>query len=215
MKGFQNVLVAYTYSQSIINGVTWYSTFSGTDRFRDDYAYNPTNTPNNLSLTWTTVNLPGKIQLSGEFSAVSGPPNTISAGIDLDGDGNITGDRPVGLPQTVGYGDLTGQLDLINAFRANPCGYVYFSTVTCTAKPLPPITANLLSPQAAVALNMRATKSITIAESRRLELFFEGYNVTNYVTKYGGVTSMTSTSFLIHTSALPARQLQWGARFVF
>jgi hypothetical protein len=215
VKGFQLLTASYTYSRSLIDGVTWYSTFSGTDRFKDDYGYNPLHTPDNLSLTWTTVYLPGKIQLSGAFHAVSGPPVAVSAGIDLDGDGNTTGDRPRGLPVTVGYGDVNGELELINAFRANPCGFVYFSSVTCTAKPLPPISANLLEHHPAVSLDMRITRPISITESKRLDLFFEGYNITNFVTLGTGNTSMTSTTFLIPASAQPARQLQWGARFNF
>jgi hypothetical protein len=208
--------VAYTFSNSTINGVTWYSTFSGTDRFRDDYAYNPTNTPNNLSLTGTSVMLPGKIQLSGAFHAVSGPPFSVASGIDLDGDGNTTGDRPRGLPETVGYGNVAQQLAYINAFRANPCAYVYFSNVTCTAKAMPPIAASLLDHHPSVSLDMRATKLISIRESKRLELFFEAYNLTNFVTKYlTSTNNMTSATFLIPTLALPARQLQWGARFTF
>jgi hypothetical protein len=215
VKGFQHVSVAYTRSRSMINGVTWYSTFSGTDRFRDDYAYNPTNTPNTLSLTWATVNLPGKIQLSGSFHAASGPPIGISAGIDLDGDGNSSGDRPRGLPETVGYGDVSGQLALINAFRASPCSFVYFSTVTCTAKPLPPIPASQFQTHPSLSLDMRATKIIPFNENKHLELFFEAYNLTNWVTLGSGSTTMTSATFLIPSSAQAARQLQWGARFKF
>jgi len=215
VKGFQVLTASYTYSRSLIDGVTWYSTFSGTDRFKDDYGYNPTNTPNNVSLTWTTVYLPGRIQLSGAFHAVSGPPVAASAGIDLDGDGNSTNDRPLGLPVTIGYGDVNGQLELINAFRANPCGFTYFSSVTCTAKPLGPISANLLQHHPAVSLDMRVTRPISITESKRLDLFFEGYNITNFVTLGTGNTSILSTTFLIPASSLPARQLQWGARFNF
>ena len=215
LKGFQNVSASYTLSKSIIDGVTWYSTFSGTDRFKDDYAYNPTNTPNNLSLTWTTVMLPGKVQLSGAFHAVSGPPMSVSAGFDLDGDGNTAGDRPRGLPETVGYGDVAGQLALINAFRANPCGYTYSSDVKCTAKALGPISASLLNPHPSISLDMRLSKNIRFTEHKHLELFFEGYNITNYVTRIVPAGTMTSTSFLIPTSSLPARQLQWGVRFGF
>jgi len=215
IKGFTNVAANYTLSKSIINGTTWYSTFSGTDRFPDNYAYNPTHTPNNLSLNWSTVMLPGKVQLSGAFHAVSGPPMNVSSGFDLDGDGNTSGDRPRGLPQTVGYGDVAGQLALINAFRANPCGYTYSSDVKCTAKPLPPISASLLNTHPSIALDARLTKDIKFTEARHLQLFFEGYNITNYVTRINGSGTMTSTSFLIPSSSLPARQLQWGARFMF
>ena len=144
VKGLQSLVVAYTYSRSMLNGVTFYSTYDGTQRTPDQYGYNPTNTPERLSLQFTSVMLPGKFQLSGSFQGVSGPPLTVSAGFDLDGDQNTSGDRPRGLPPTVGDGDVGGQLALINAFRANPCSFVYYPTVPCTAKPQPPISASLL-----------------------------------------------------------------------
>ena len=50
---------------------------------------------------------------------------------------------------------------------------------------------------------------------RRLEFFLESYNLTNHTTLYGGNSTMVSSSFGIRTSALDARQTQWGARFVF
>ena len=65
------------------------------------------------------------------------------------------------------------------------------------------------------------TKDFAIKERGHLQLFMEGYNVFNYVTKYlggggsGGESTMVSPSFLILDQALDPRLLQWGARFVF
>ena len=146
--------------------------------------------------------MPGGFQLSGIFQASSGGPFPVSAGFDLDGDQN-TG------------GDVNGQLQLINAFRTNPCAFIYYAGVACTAKAQAPITADLLKPQPVVSLNLRASKFIKITEHKRLELFFEGYNILNHVTEYGGASTLTSPALYIHTSALDARQLQWGGRFVF
>jgi hypothetical protein len=215
LRGLESLTVSYTYSRSLIDGVTFYSTFSGTERFRQNYAYNPTDTPHNLSVAFATRDLPGKIVLSGVFRGVSGGPRTVAAGFDLDGDANISNDRPRGLPQTVGHGDVNGQLALINAFRANPCGFVYFPNVPCTAKPLGPVARDLLIPQPVIDLDLRLAKLVPFGEKRRLEVFFEGYNIANHVTAYGGTTTMTSAAFLIRTSALDARQLQWGTRFSF
>ena len=214
LKGIENLTVSYTYSRSLINAVTFYNVFSGTDRTPDNYAYNPTNTPENLSLSFATVALPGKIILSGVFRALSTGPFAVSAGIDLDGDGNIQGDRPPGLPQTVGYGDVAGQVALINAFRANPCGYVN-PGVTCTAKPQAPISKSLLNLVPLIDLDLRLTRVFSLGEHKKLELFFEGYNVTNHVTPTGGATSMTSAALFVRTGALDPRQLQWGTRFTF
>jgi hypothetical protein len=194
--------------------LTFYNQFSGTDRTPDNYGYNPTDTPQNLSLSFTTAPAPGKIILSGAFRGLSTGPFGVSSGFDLDGDGNIQNDRPRGLPITVGHGDVPGQLALINAFRANPCGYV-FTGVTCTQKALAPITASLLNLRPLIDLDLRLSKVISLGERRNLAFFFEGYNATNYVTRTGGSTTLNSASLFIRTGALDARQLQWGTRFSF
>jgi len=84
-KGFDNIYVSYTYSQSIIDAAT----FFGTYLFANNYAYNPTNTPHNLSVSFTTALMPKVgLRLSGIYSFVSGPPYPVNAGISLDGHQN-------------------------------------------------------------------------------------------------------------------------------
>src|SRR3954468_4952658 len=200
VKGTDSLQISYTYSKSMLDGVTFYSTFSGTDRTPNNFAYNPTDTPHNLSVAAST-SLPWKFQLSGVFRAISGGPLPVSAGIDLDGDLNTSGDRPAGLPQTVGRGDVPSQLSEINTFRAS--------------RGLPAVDPVLLKIDPVVDLDVRLTKVIPLRSGRRMEVFLEGYNLTNHTTKYGGTGNMSSSTFLIRTSALDARQTQWGARFVF
>lgn len=214
MRGLENFNVSYTFSHSLLDAVTFYNQFSGTDRTPDNYGYNPTDTPHNLSTAFTTTPLPGGFVVSGVFRYLSTGPFSVSAGIDLDGDGNIQNDRPKGLPVTVGHGDVASQLALINAFRANPCAYT-FPGVTCTARPLAAISADLLDLIPLVDLNLRLTRVFSLGEGKKVELFFEGYNTLNHVTKTGGTTAMTSSSLFVRTGALDARQLQWGARFRF
>jgi hypothetical protein len=216
-RGFDTIYVSYAYSQSIIDAAT----FFGTYLFPNNYAYNPTNTPQNLSVSFTTARLPKVgIRLSGIYSFVSGPPYPVNAGISLDGHQNPASQLPSGLQQTVGYGDTTGQLQLINAFRANPCAFVV-AGAPCTSTPLSPISASQLKLQPINNLNLRLTKDFAIKERAHLQLFMEGYNVFNYVTKYlggggsGGESSLVSPSFLVLDQALDPRLLQWGARFVF
>jgi Carboxypeptidase regulatory-like domain/TonB dependent receptor len=213
-KGLDQLSVSYTYSKSILDAVTFYNTFSGTDRTPDNYGRNPTDTPHNLSMAFTTNPLPGKFVLSGVYRYLSTGPFGISAGIDLDGDGNIANDRPKGLPVTVGRGDVDAQLALINAFRANPCSFVY-AGVGCTARPQTAVSRDLLDLIPLIDLNLRLTRMFDFNNHNRVELFFEGYNTLNHVTKTGGTTSMTSASIFLRTGALDARQLQWGARFRF
>jgi hypothetical protein len=214
VKGLDAVRVAYTYSKSMLDGVTFYGTYPGTQRTPQNLTHNPTDTPHNLSLNFSSATLPGRLQLSGIFRYVSGGPRTASAGFDLDGDLQPSGDRPPGVPQFVGRGDVDAQLQAINLFRSNPCAFA-FSGVPCSAKPLPPVDRSVLDPQPIVDLDLRVTKAFILSERRRIEVFFEGFNLLNYTTKYGGNSSMTAASFLIQTSALDPTKLQWGARFNF
>lgn len=216
-KGFDNIYVSYTYSQSLINGATFYGTYL----FPNNYAYNPTHTPHNLSVSFTTTLLPKVgIRLSGIYSYVSGPPYPINAGISLDGHQNTASQLPPGLEQTVGYGDTAAQLQLINAFRANPCAFVV-AGAPCTVGPLPPISASQLKTHAINNLNLRILKDIALHERAHIQLFMEGYNVFNHPTKYlggggfGGESTMVSPAFLILDQALDPRLFQWGAKFTF
>jgi hypothetical protein len=199
VRGTDNLQVSYAFSRSMLDGVTFYSTYRGTDRTPQQYGYNPTDTPHNLSVAAST-SLPYKLQLSGVFRVISGTPFNVNAGVDLDGDLNTQGDRPAGLPPTVGRGDVAAQLALINAFRAT--------------RNQSPVSAALLKPDPIVDLDVRLTKAIPIG-NRRFEVFLEGYNITNYVTLTGGSGNMSLSTFLIRTGARDARQIQWGARYSF
>ena len=136
------------------------------------------------------------------MKVVSGfPIGRISAGIDLDGDGNTSGDRPAGLPPRVGRGDVDAELAIINAFR--------------TSRGLAPIDASLLRLDMTRLLDLRLTRSIRLEGARRLELFLEMFNVPNFVDLTGGNNTMNAASFLVRTAARDPRQLQWGARYAF
>jgi len=200
VRGTDSLQISYAYSRSILDGVTFYSTFRGTDRTPAEKGYNPTDTPHNLSVAAST-SLPWDIHLSGVFRAISGGPLGVSAGVDLDGDLNTQNDRPAGLPPTVGRGDVEGQLTLINAFRAS--------------RGLGPVDRDLLKPDPIINLDLRLTKAFNLGANRRIEAFLEGYNVMNYVTLTGGTGNMSSSSFLVRTGARDARQVQWGARYSF
>jgi hypothetical protein len=217
VKGFDNIYASYTYSQSLIDAAT----FFGTYLFANNYAYNPTNTPQNLSVSFTTALIPkAGIRLSGIYSYVSGPPYAVNAGISLDGHQNTASQLPAGLEQTVGDGDTAAQLQIINAFRANPCSFVV-PGAPCTSSPLAPISASQLKLHAINNLNLRVMKDISLRERAHLQLFMEGYNVLNHPTRYtggggfGGESSMVSPSFLVLDQALDPRLFQWGARLTF
>jgi len=98
---------------------------------------------------------------------------------------------------------------------ANPCTYVYTADVPCSASPVAPISRNLLNLDNVIDLDLRLTKVLAFSEHHHLELFFEGYNITNHVTKFGGNPNMISPDFLIRTSALDPRQTAMGRQVRF
>ena len=200
VRGSNSLQVSYAYSRSTLDGVTFYSTFRGTDRTPNEKGDNPTDTPHNLSASAST-SLPYDVQLSGVFRIVSGSPLPVSAGIDLDGDLNAANDRPAGLPITVGRGDVAKQLAIINTFRAT--------------RNQAPVSEALLKPDPIVSLDLRLTKAFKVGGDRRIEAFLEAYNATNYVTLTGGSGNMSLATFLVRTGARDARQVQWGARYSF
>ena len=133
---------------------------------------------------------------------VSGfPIGRVQAGIDLDGDGNTSGDRPAGLPPRVGRGNVDDELRIINDFRAS--------------LRLPPIDRSLLDLNMTRLLDLRVTRSIVLSGARRMELFLEMFNVPNFVDLTGGNNNMNTAAFLVRTAARDPRQVQWGARVLF
>jgi len=201
VRGANNLQVSYTLSRSWLDGVDFYSTIRGTQRTPQEVGYNTTDTRHNLTASAST-NLPWRLQLSGIMKLVSGfPIGRLSAGIDVDGDGNTSGDRPAGLPPRVGRGDVDSELAIINAFR--------------TSRGLQPIDRSLLELNMTRLLDLRLTRSIVLGGARRLELFLEMFNVPNFVDLTGGNNTMNAAAFLIRTTARDPRQLQWGARYVF
>ena len=133
---------------------------------------------------------------------MSGAPYNVQAGFDVDGDGQTQGDRPTGLPITVGREDVEESLAIIDALRLS--------------RNLPAVDPELLKLEPYVSVDLRLTKAFTIFSGRQLQLFAEGYNVFNRVnfqsTPNGNINS---TSFLIRSTAADARQIQFGARFAF
>jgi hypothetical protein len=66
------------------------------------------------------------------------------------------------------------------------------------------------------------TKAVHAGGNRRVEVFMEGFNVTNHVNfrpplgnPPNAGASIIAPAFLARTAASDARQLQWGLRYVF
>ncbi len=200
VRGANSLQVSYTFSKQQINGVDFFNTLRGTQRTPQEKGDHVLDTPHNISVSASTV-LPFDVQFSGILKALSGTPFRVQAGPDLDGDNVAQGDRPVGLPPTIGRGDVDDQLSLVNTFR---------QTIN-----LQPIDAARLDLFGYFTLDLRATKAFRLPSDRRIEVFLETFNLTNKVNYSGYNGNMNTNSFLIASSARAARQVQWGLRFSF
>ena len=165
-----------------------------------EYGYNPIDTRHNLAIS-ASFELPLAIQASTIVRVLSAEPLGVTTGLDLDGD-TINSDRPVGLAPTVGRGDVKKQLEVINAYRA---------TLN-----LAPFTADQLKIKPpAKSIDLRLSKRLDVRGGRRIELFAEAFNLTNFVNVTGGAGNIRLATFNVPTGAQDARQIQWGARYAF
>lgn len=200
-KGVDSLSVSYTLSSTERDGVNHYQTYPGTMRTPQERGYSEQDTRHNLSVS-AAATLPYGVQFSGILRALSGTPFGVSAGFDIDGDGQTQNDRPAGLPITVGREKVEESLQIINTLRAT--------------RNLVPITAGHLKLNPFVALDLRLTKEFSMGSDRRVELFLEGYNVLNRVNYAGGGNgSIISPALLVRNAARDPRQVQLGARVAF
>ena len=193
--------ISYTLSGTTRDGVNHYQNYPGTMRTPAERGYSEQDTRHNLSVSAATT-LPYGVQLSGILRALSGTPFAVTAGFDIDGDGQTQNDRPVGLPITVGREDVAESLRIINELRAT--------------RNLAPIGEDALKLNPFVSLDLRLTKDVSVGGGRRLEFFLEGYNVLNRVNYAGGGNgSIISPALLVRNAARDPRQVQLGARVTF
>jgi len=210
VRGGNSLQVSYTLSRALIDGVGREATTRSLQRasleefYRTgrsyEYGYNPIDTRHNLAVS-ASFELPLSIQASTIVRVLSAEPLGVTTGLDLDGD-TINSDRPVGLAPTVGRGDVKKQLEVINAYRA---------TLN-----LPPFTADQLKIKPpAKSIDLRLSKRLDVGSGRRIELFAEAFNLTNFVNVTGGAGNIRLATFNVPTGAQDARQIQWGARYAF
>jgi outer membrane receptor protein involved in Fe transport len=200
VRGTDSLQLSYTLSRSYRDGVNHYQTYRGTMRTPNEVGYSETDTRHNLSFAGSTT-LPWKIQFSAIVKAISGSPIPVSAGFDIDGDSQTQNDRPAGLGITVGRNNVERDLEIINALRRS--------------RNLSPIAADQLRLKTFFNIDLRLTKVLQLGGARRLELFVEGFNASNYLTLNNGSGTITNTTAFTPTSARAARQMQLGARYAF
>ena len=195
--------VSYTFSKAISDNTNDNASFS-TDPWNtfgnDDRGLDENDRRQSLSVS-VIAPLPWQIQVAGILSLRSGIPWDITAGVDLDRDGNNQ-DRPAGLVKNSGGTESEGNLSIVNAFRQS--------------RNLAPITMEQLTRNSHdFVVDLRATKQFTLGGTMRIDLFLEAYNLLNTVNFENPSGVITSGSFTTYTTARDARQIQWGARFQF
>jgi hypothetical protein len=80
---------------------------------------------------------------------------------------------------------------------------------------LAPVTLADLQLNSRKELDVRATKSLQLGNGRRLQVFFEAFNLPNWSDWSNGSGNMRSSSFLVKEPGGTGRQIQWGTRFSF
>ena len=204
LRGGGQLHASYTLSRTWLDGVDFFSTQRGTQRTPQEQGFSPSDQRHNLTAA-VTIPLPFDMQFSAIVKLISGSPMSVQAGADLDGDRSDTGDRPSGLPITVGRDDTDTALRLINEFRAN------------LATPLPPVDRARLDLDPHRSLDVRFSKSFRAGRRARFDLLVEAFNVTNHVNIVPTAVNhnMNSAVFLERRAARDARQIQWGVRVTF
>jgi hypothetical protein len=198
-----NWQVSYTFSKAISDNTNDNASFN-TDPFNtfgnDDRGLDENDRRHSLSVS-AIVPLPWQIQLATIVSLRSGNPWDITAGVDLDRDGNNQ-DRPAGLMKNSGGLESDSNLGIINAFRQS--------------RNLAPITMEQLARTSRDrVVDLRATKQFSAGATTRIGVFLEAYNLFNTVNFENPSGVITSGSFATYTTARDARQIQWGARIQF
>ena len=195
--------ISYTLAKAVSNGTNDNASFN-TDPWNtfgnDDRGLDENDRRQALSVS-VIAPLPLGIQLATIVSLRNGNPWDVTAGVDLDRDGNNQ-DRPAGLQKNSGGMKSDTNLAIINAFRQT--------------RNLAPITMEQLTRTSADrVVDLRATKMFQVGARTRFEVFLETYNLLNTVNFENPSGVITSGSFATYTTARDARQVQWGARIQF
>ena len=196
-------LVSYTLSGS--NGNV--NNSGGTQSVVTDSAHiNYDEGPNNSDRRHTLVAsgsflLPGDVTLGGVFTYRSTMPFSAVAGVDINGDGNVTDYVPGTARNVFNRGQDADMLALVNAWRGvNGLG------------PINPA----LSTNEFYSLDLRGSKAITLNTGRRVELIAQVFNVLNRKNLVAAwTTNALSPAFGTSVSAAPMRQAEVAVRFTF
>jgi hypothetical protein len=146
--------------------------------------------------------LPGSVNVGAVFSARSTMPFSAIAGVDLNGDANVTDYVPGTTRNVFNRGGNAEALALVNTYRATTG--------------LAPIAESQVNTNEFYGLDTRVSKSITVSPGRRVELVAQVFNLLNRKNLTATwQTNALSSSFGTITSAGNMRQAELAVRFSF
>lgn len=144
------------------------------------------------------VLLPFEVQFGAVWTLRSSLPFSAVAGRDLNGDGFVT-DWVPGTTRNQGSRDL--DLQLVNAWRAT--------------LGLAPVTADGIDSTRFTSVDLRASKSIPVGGSRRVEVLAQVFNTFNTVNFSALQDNTSAATFGTASRAGAGRQAELGVRFIW
>jgi hypothetical protein len=204
-----NYMYTVSYTLASTNGNVSSSSFLSTvtDAAHLNYDEGPNNSDRRHALVASgSVMLPFEVNLGAVFTARSTLPFSAIAGVDLNGDANITDYVPGTTRNVFNRGNNDAMMAAVNAYRA---------TRGLAALPVSQINTNEF-----YGVDLRASKSVRLAGSRRVELIAQVFNLLNRTNLLFNVNSSIITNALASnfgqiTSAYPKRQAELAVRFAF
>ena len=201
----RNYMYTVSYTLASTEGNVSSSSFLSTvtDSAHIEFDEGPNNSDRRHALVASgSVLLPFEINLGAVFTARSTMPFSAIAGVDLNGDANITDYVPATTRNQFNRGSESAALAAVNAFRA---------TRNLAAIPESQINSNEY-----YGVDLRASKSIRLTASQRVELVAQVFNLLNRTNLTATwTTNALSPAFGSIASAANKRQAELAIRFVF
>jgi hypothetical protein len=195
--------VSYTLAgaRGTVNNIGPASTV--TDSAHPEFDLGPNNSDRRHALVASgSVLLPADVMVGAVFTARSTMPFSAIAGADLNGDANVTDFVPGTARNPFNRGDAAQALAAVNAYRATTG--------------LPPIVESQIDTNEFYGLDVRASKSIPLSATRRVELIAQVFNLLNRTNLLAlWTTNARSNAFGTIVGAANARQAEVALRFSF
>ena len=200
-----NYMYTVSYTLASTQGNVSSSSFLSTvtDAAHIAYDEGPNNSDRRHALVASgSVMLPYEINLGAVFTARSTMPFSAIAGVDLNGDANITDYVPGTTRNIFNRGGQSAALAAVNAYRAS--------------RNLAPIPESQINTNEFYGVDLRASKAIRVSPTQRVELVAQVFNLLNRTNLLAAwTTNALSSSFGSITSAANKRQAELAVRYVF